>query len=70
MRKDRGAEIGALLETLDMGKPILNARNADMRAVAECVRWYGEAIDKWNLRYNGSNVAVMCCRFDGMTAGK
>jgi gamma-glutamyl-gamma-aminobutyraldehyde dehydrogenase/4-guanidinobutyraldehyde dehydrogenase/NAD-dependent aldehyde dehydrogenase len=36
----------ALLETLDMGKPILNARNDDLRAVAECVRWYGEAIDK------------------------
>src|SRR5436190_8259368 len=36
----------ALLETLDMGKPILNARNADIRAVAECVRCYGEAIDK------------------------
>ena len=36
----------ALLETLDMGKPILNARNGDMRAVAECVRWYGETIDK------------------------
>jgi gamma-glutamyl-gamma-aminobutyraldehyde dehydrogenase/4-guanidinobutyraldehyde dehydrogenase/NAD-dependent aldehyde dehydrogenase len=36
----------ALLETLDMGKPIANARNADLRAVPECVRWYGEAIDK------------------------
>jgi 4-guanidinobutyraldehyde dehydrogenase / NAD-dependent aldehyde dehydrogenase len=36
----------ALTETLDMGKPIANARNADLRAVAECVRWYGEAIDK------------------------
>src|SRR5882762_961583 len=36
----------ALLETLDMGKPIANARNADVRAVAECVRWYGEAVDK------------------------
>ena len=36
----------ALLETLDMGKPISNARNSDLRAVAECVRWYGEAIDK------------------------
>jgi len=36
----------ALLETLDMGKPIANARNGDLRAVAECVRWYGEAIDK------------------------
>ncbi len=36
----------ALLETLDMGKPILNARHGDLRAVTECVRWYGEAIDK------------------------
>jgi gamma-glutamyl-gamma-aminobutyraldehyde dehydrogenase/4-guanidinobutyraldehyde dehydrogenase/NAD-dependent aldehyde dehydrogenase len=36
----------ALLETLDMGKPITNARQGDVRAVAECVRWYGEAIDK------------------------
>jgi acyl-CoA reductase-like NAD-dependent aldehyde dehydrogenase len=36
----------ALLETLDMGKPIINARQGDLRAVAECVRWYGEAIDK------------------------
>ena len=36
----------ALLETLDMGKPIANARNADLRAVPECVRWYGEALDK------------------------
>jgi len=36
----------ALLETLDMGKPIANARNSDLRAVGECVRWYGEAIDK------------------------
>jgi 4-guanidinobutyraldehyde dehydrogenase/NAD-dependent aldehyde dehydrogenase len=36
----------ALLETLDMGKPITLARQGDLRAVAECVRWYGEAIDK------------------------
>src|SRR5258705_3842395 len=36
----------ALLETLDMGKPILNARHGDWRSVAECIRWYGEAIDK------------------------
>ncbi len=40
-----GDEI-ALLETLDMGKPIANARGGDVRAVTECVRWYGEAIDK------------------------
>ncbi len=36
----------ALLETLDMGKPIANARNTDVRSAGECVRWYGEAIDK------------------------
>jgi acyl-CoA reductase-like NAD-dependent aldehyde dehydrogenase len=35
----------ALTETLDMGKPIADARG-DLAAVAECVRWYGEAIDK------------------------
>jgi len=42
----KNADELALLETLDMGKPIVNARNADVRAVAECVRWYGEAVDK------------------------
>ncbi len=42
----KNADELALLETLDMGKPIANARNADVRAVAECVRWYGEAVDK------------------------
>ena len=35
----------ALLETLDMGKPIRDARG-DIAAVADCVRWFGEAIDK------------------------
>src|SRR5688572_19886853 len=35
----------ALLETLDMGKPVSDARG-DLSAVTECVRWYGEAIDK------------------------
>jgi 4-guanidinobutyraldehyde dehydrogenase / NAD-dependent aldehyde dehydrogenase len=42
----KNADELALLETLDMGKPIANARHGDLRAVAECVRWYGEAIDK------------------------
>jgi gamma-glutamyl-gamma-aminobutyraldehyde dehydrogenase/4-guanidinobutyraldehyde dehydrogenase/NAD-dependent aldehyde dehydrogenase len=42
----KNADELALLETLDMGKPIANARNGDCRAVVECVRWYGEAIDK------------------------
>src|SRR5437763_6463067 len=43
---ERNANELALLETLDMGKPIANARNGDLRAVVECVRWYAEAIDK------------------------
>src|SRR5262245_462354 len=41
----RNATELALLETLDMGKPIRDARG-DIAAVADCVRWYGEAIDK------------------------
>src|SRR5256714_12045431 len=43
---EKNANELALLETLDMGKPIANARNGDLRAVIECVRWYAEAIDK------------------------
>jgi len=42
---DKHADELALLETLDMGKPISNARNDDVFLVAECVRWYAEAID-------------------------
>ena len=36
----------ALLETLDMGKPIRDAQNVDIPLAAECVAYYGEAIDK------------------------
>ena len=36
----------ALLETLDMGKPIKYSRSVDVNAAANCIRWYGEAIDK------------------------
>ncbi|WP_434291308.1 aldehyde dehydrogenase [Celeribacter sp. SCSIO 80788] len=36
----------ALLETLDMGKPISDSTSIDVRAVANCFAWYGEAIDK------------------------
>ncbi|MGH6877592.1 MAG: aldehyde dehydrogenase family protein, partial [Rhizomicrobium sp.] len=32
----------ALLETVDMGKPIGFARSIDINAVAETVRWYAE----------------------------
>jgi len=40
------AEELALLETLDMGKPIQYARQVDVNSTANCIRWYGEAIDK------------------------
>ncbi|MBK5517931.1 aldehyde dehydrogenase [Pseudomonas sp. TH10] len=40
-----GAEL-ALLETLDMGKPISNAFNVDIPGAANAIRWSAEAIDK------------------------
>src|SRR3546814_5985690 len=36
----------ALLETLDMGKPIGDSSRIDIPAVANCIRWYAEAVDK------------------------
>ena len=36
----------ALTETLDMGKPIGDSFAIDVRATANCFRWYAEAIDK------------------------
>ncbi|PKO43751.1 MAG: aldehyde dehydrogenase PuuC [Betaproteobacteria bacterium HGW-Betaproteobacteria-3] len=36
----------ALTETLDMGKPVRYARGVDVNSAANCIRWYGEAIDK------------------------
>ena len=36
----------ALLETLDMGKPITNSLQGDVPGAARCVQWYAEAIDK------------------------
>ena len=36
----------ALTETLDMGKPIKYARSLDVNSAANCIRWYGEAVDK------------------------
>jgi len=36
----------ALLETLDMGKPISDSLNVDIPSAANCIRWYGEAVDK------------------------
>lgn len=40
------AETLALTDTLDMGKPIRDALNIDVRATANCFRWTAEAIDK------------------------
>ncbi|MEQ1488180.1 MAG: aldehyde dehydrogenase [Methylotenera sp.] len=36
----------ALLETLDMGKPITASLNVDVNSAANTLRWFGEAIDK------------------------
>jgi 4-guanidinobutyraldehyde dehydrogenase/NAD-dependent aldehyde dehydrogenase len=40
------AEELALLETLDMGKPISDSLAVDIPATARCIGWYAEAIDK------------------------
>ncbi|WP_240808329.1 aldehyde dehydrogenase [Actinomadura geliboluensis] len=36
----------ALLETLDVGKPISESLRVDVPGAANCVQWYAEAIDK------------------------
>jgi len=36
----------ALLETLDMGKPIQYSLSVDVSLAARCINWFGEAIDK------------------------
>jgi gamma-glutamyl-gamma-aminobutyraldehyde dehydrogenase/4-guanidinobutyraldehyde dehydrogenase/NAD-dependent aldehyde dehydrogenase len=40
------AEELALLETLDMGKPISDALSVDVPAAVRTLRWYAEAVDK------------------------
>ncbi|MBM3110105.1 aldehyde dehydrogenase [Pseudomonas sp. P66] len=40
------AEELALLETLDMGKPIADSLSIDIPAAANAIRWHAEAIDK------------------------
>lgn len=40
------AEELALLESLDMGKPVTDALNVDVAASVRCMSWTGEAIDK------------------------
>jgi gamma-glutamyl-gamma-aminobutyraldehyde dehydrogenase len=36
----------ALLETLDMGKPVRYSLSVDVAAAARCIGWYAEAVDK------------------------
>ena len=36
----------ALLETIDVGKPIIDSATVDVPAASNTIRWYGEAIDK------------------------
>jgi NAD-dependent aldehyde dehydrogenases len=43
---ERHADELALLETLDMGKPIDDARNGDIAATIRCFGWTAEALDK------------------------
>ncbi|MCB1615324.1 MAG: aldehyde dehydrogenase [Pseudomonadales bacterium] len=37
----------ALLESLDMGKPVRDSLNLDMNRAVECFAWHAEAIDKF-----------------------
>jgi 4-guanidinobutyraldehyde dehydrogenase/NAD-dependent aldehyde dehydrogenase len=43
---DAHAEELALLETLDMGKPISDALSIDVPGASRAIRWSGEAVDK------------------------
>ena len=43
---DENAEALAVLETLDMGKPIADVVNVDLPAVVETIRFMAECIDK------------------------
>ena len=43
---DKHGEELALLESLDMGKPVGDALAVDVAATVRCVNWTGEAIDK------------------------
>ncbi len=40
------AEELAMLETLDVGKPISNSRSVDIPASIACIEWYAESVDK------------------------
>jgi gamma-glutamyl-gamma-aminobutyraldehyde dehydrogenase len=54
----------ALLETLDMGKPVQYSLAVDVGATARCIAWYGEAIDKVydEIAPTGSNALALITR--------
>ena len=43
---EKHADELALLESLDMGKPVTDARQVDVAATIRCMAWTGEALDK------------------------
>ncbi|WP_295917305.1 aldehyde dehydrogenase family protein, partial [uncultured Xanthomonas sp.] len=43
---ERHADELALLESLDMGKPVRDARAVDLAATVRCLSWTAEAVDK------------------------
>src|SRR6202034_3195014 len=45
-RVEAATEELALLETLDVGKPIRDSLSVDVPATVRCLRWDAEAIDK------------------------
>ncbi len=54
----------ALMETLDMGKPVKYAKGVDVNSAANCIRWYGEAVDKVydEIAPTGSNALALITR--------
>ncbi len=43
--REHGEEL-AMLETLDVGKPVMASLNVDVRLAADCIQYYGELCDK------------------------
>jgi gamma-glutamyl-gamma-aminobutyraldehyde dehydrogenase len=54
----------ALLETLDMGKPIQYSLAVDVPSTARCIAWYAEAVDKIydEIAPTGSNALALVTR--------
>jgi len=54
----------ALLETLDMGKPVQYSRGVDVASAARCIDWYAEAVDKLygEVAPTGANALAMVTR--------